>query len=231
MGSPHCRVEGAWLQGTILLTCRSLAQMHLIPEIGLIFCSANSYISIPSWTNGSNLRELNFRHFAKVAFGTTLTQIHDCFMFVSYLTTPFQYRGMNWKGLGRKMSRPRDTIPEFSWRDWGKPRKSQSDKEMSGWNSNQAPPEYKSEAFTLNQPVQCDRVIMVFMCIGDVLVMTINILVCLIPYLDLQRPAITRHVSESGARAVFEHVIVFRIVTHISTLCIFDCKPHFQSLC
>jgi hypothetical protein len=67
---------------------------------------------------------------------------------------------------------------------------------MSGRDSNRTPPEYKSEAFALNQPVQYDCVIMVFVCIGDFLVMTVNILLCSTPYLDLQRPAFARNLAE-----------------------------------
>jgi hypothetical protein len=57
-----------------------------------------------------------------------------------------------------------------------------------------APPEYKSEAFALNQSVLYDYVIVVFVCIGDSLVTTVNTLLCSAPYLDVQRPAFTRHI-------------------------------------
>jgi hypothetical protein len=181
--------------------------MRLFREIGLIFCSENSCILVPSWASGSYLQELNLRHVEKCRFWhDTNTDPWLCFFSVSYLTTASQYRdvaldgrvvGEWWiekvleesghsleilslnflEGL-RKTTNTTIRIGDV----W--PRFEPSTSQMQVWS------------IALNQPVQYDCVVMVFLCIGDALDMTGNIFLCSIPYLDLQRPAFATHLTE-----------------------------------
>jgi hypothetical protein len=55
--------------------------------------------------------------------------------------------------IGWKRSWPNlRTIPVFSWRDWGKPRKTCHDRRCPGRDSKRSPPECKCTSLSLDQP-------------------------------------------------------------------------------